>query len=215
MTSIYLIRHAQSEGNLSRRFQGRLDAPLTELGMKQAGALVRRFAAIPLHAVYASPLSRAVQTAQALAAPRNLNLTTDPALMEMDAGAMENMPFSTLVEQYSQQLHRFDLEPHLFEGFEGAESIFSVYERVTNAIDGIAARHKNQNVAIVSHGLPIRCYLCHAGAGSIEQLGQTIWSKNTGVSHIIHHNGKIVVMSENGLSHLEDDLTGLEWRLNP
>lgn len=211
MTSIYLIRHAQSQGNLSRRFQGRLDTPLTELGQKQARAVGLRFRAIPLHAVYASPLIRAMQTAQAIADVHGLRVSACDDMIEMRGGAMENMAIAQLQRDHPQQFSMFDARPHLFEGLGDAEPIIQVYERAVRAIDTLVAAHPGQNVAVVSHGLPIRCCACHARGATFEQLGQTLWAKNTGVYHITYHEGAVIMHRENDLSHLGDDLGAQEW----
>ena len=206
MTTIYLIRHAQSEGNLGKCFQGQSDTALTPHGLAQAEALQARFREIPLHAVYASPLSRAVQTAQAVALPHNLTVNIEPGLIEMQGGKMENMPLATLLEEHGEQFTLFDQQPHLFVGLEGTERITSVYERVIKTMDEIIARHPGQTVAVVAHGLPIRCYTCHASAKTIEQLGGVRWAQNTGVFHITHQDGKLALLRENDLSHLGPDL---------
>ena len=213
MTSIYLIRHAQSHGNLGQRIQGRIDTPLTEMGLKQAEELQMRFTAMPLNAVYSSPLIRAMQTGRAIAQKHEIIMEIEPELTEMSAGVIENMPFFTMLERYPEEFRQFDQEPHRFKGFEGAESVREVYERVVSAIERIAARHPNQNVAVVSHGFPIRCYLCHARAGSIEQLGKIPWSKNASVSHIMHSGGKATVLRENDLSHLPGELISPDWKV--
>ena len=74
MTTLYLIRHAEAEGNLYRRIHGQFDTNVTPNGRRQIAALARRFAAVPVDAVYASDLTRTQTTAQAIAAPQGLPL---------------------------------------------------------------------------------------------------------------------------------------------
>ena len=93
MTRIYLIRHAQSEGNLYRRVLGWYDGHVTGLGRKQITALEDRFRDISVQAVYSSDLSRAQETAQAIALPKNLELHPDPAFREIHLGELTNIPY--------------------------------------------------------------------------------------------------------------------------
>lgn len=206
MTSIYLIRHAQAEGNLAQRFQGRTDTPLTDLGQKQAVAVAGRLSALPLDAVYTSPLTRAKQTAQAIAKFHHRVPIEMPGLIEIDGGPMEDRPFSEILAEYPKEFHQFDKEPHLFEGIEGGESIVSVYTRMVRAIGEIADRHPDETVAVVSHGCAIRCYLCFARAYPLEQLGSVEWGRNTGVTHVVYTGKKILLLRANDVSHLPEEL---------
>src|SRR5207247_1666190 len=71
---LLLIRHAESQGNFERRLQGRREFPLTERGLAQAQALAERLVSLPLSAVYSSPVGRAIQTAEVLAAEACLDV---------------------------------------------------------------------------------------------------------------------------------------------
>ena len=82
MTTIYLIRHAEAEGNLYRRIHGWYDALTTTRGWLQIQALERRFTDIPIDAVWSSPLFRTMATARAIYRPRGLELHTHPGLRE-------------------------------------------------------------------------------------------------------------------------------------
>ena len=69
MTQIYIIRHAEAEGNLYRRLHGQYDSLVTETGKAQIAALRRRFERVPVDACYASDLIRTRMTAQAVCGP--------------------------------------------------------------------------------------------------------------------------------------------------
>ena len=93
MTEIYLIRHTQAEGNRYRMMQGFWDGDVTEKGLMQIELLAKRFADIPLDAVYSSDLSRAVKTAEAAARWRNLPILTRTDLRELNIGPWEQRFF--------------------------------------------------------------------------------------------------------------------------
>ena len=205
ITNLYLIRHAQSQGNLSGRFQGRIDTPLTPFGIAQAQALGRRFAGAELHSIYTSPLERARQTAAAIAAHHGLPVRVMPGLTEMCGGIIEGVSFAELEARDPEQFRMFDEQPHLHEGFVGAEKIADVYTRAAASLGEIAAAHPGQSVAVVSHGCLIRCFVCHARGGTLQTLGQTKWSGNTGVFHITYGpSGQVALLCENDLTHLDD-----------
>src|SRR5207247_8662168 len=77
---LLLVRHAESQGNLERRLQGRREFPLTMRGVAQAHALAERLVSLPLSAVYSSPVGRAVQTAEVIAAEACLDVISEPRL---------------------------------------------------------------------------------------------------------------------------------------
>ncbi|MGI6403747.1 MAG: histidine phosphatase family protein [Oscillospiraceae bacterium] len=206
MTSIYLVRHARSEGNEAGRFQGRTDTPLAPLGLEQAAYLAERFAALPLDAIYASPLQRARQTAAAIAACHNLEVQTEPDVIEIDLGDFENRTLEEVSQLYPQELQAFDVSPHLFTAPKEGESILDVYTRMVRGMGNIARRHPNQSVVVVSHGCAIRCYLSFAKAYPLERLGETEWGSNTGVSHIIYYQDKVSLHRINDVSHLPSKL---------
>ena len=69
MTSIYLVRHAEAEGNAYRRIHGQYNSLITPNGLRQIAALERRFAAVPVDACYASDLYRTCKTATSVYVP--------------------------------------------------------------------------------------------------------------------------------------------------
>ena len=93
MTTIYLIRHAEAEGNLYRRIHGWYDALITENGFAQIEALQRRFRDIHIDAVWSSDLYRTMTTARAIYVPKGLELHTDPQLRELNFGDWEDRPW--------------------------------------------------------------------------------------------------------------------------
>src|SRR5690242_490228 len=84
---VLIARHGETEWNLSRRFQGHLDSPLTKRGREQAQRLATRLTAESIAAVYSSDLGRALQTATPVAAGLGLEVLTSPFLREIDCGA--------------------------------------------------------------------------------------------------------------------------------
>ena len=96
MTRIYLVRHAEAEGNLYRIAHGHYNGLITARGYKQIEVLRRRFEHIPIDAVYSSDLFRTRTTAKAVYLPKGLALHTDPNLREVNLGVWEGQTWQQL-----------------------------------------------------------------------------------------------------------------------
>lgn len=90
MTTIYLIRHAEAEGNLYRRAHGWYNSTITDRGYRQIAALAKRFADTKFDAVYSSDRFRTMITALSIYKTHGLPLRTVRALREIDVGYWED-----------------------------------------------------------------------------------------------------------------------------
>ena len=158
MTQIYLIRHTQAEGNLYRMMQGHWDGDVTPLGMKEVDALASRFRDIPVNAVYSSDLTRAVLTAEGIARGKGLPVLKDARLRELDLGPWESQFFGNITYQFPKEADIFLHDPGNWK-IDGAETAYDVMDRAYPAFLEIAERHPGQSIAVVSHGVTIRCLM--------------------------------------------------------
>lgn len=204
MTRIYLVRHAKSIGNTNRIFQGRSDLGLSVEGQAQLPQLAERFREIHLDKIYASPLLRAVQTAQGVNHYHNLPIETDEGLCEINAGLWEMQPFEELPVRFPKEWQLWTEDVPHFEAPQG-ESICQVKERISRAIDHIAEENQGKTLAIVSHGCALRCYLCHAYGIPLERIAEIPLPTNTSVSCVVYHQNGIRVEWIDRLSHLEEE----------
>ena len=203
MTTIYLIRHAQAEGNLYRRCHSWHNGLITVKGRTQIEALERRFENVHIDAVYSSDLYRTMTTARAIYRPRNLPLRVDPDLREIGAGVWEDIPWGQLLHDHRDSLAAFlSCDPGW--QVEGGETHPQVRERMRAAIERIAAAHPDQTVAVVSHGCAIRTALSAFLGLKPEQIGQIPLGNNTSVSKLDAENGRFQVVYYNDESHLID-----------
>ena len=198
MTTIYLIRHGQAEGNLYRRCHSWHNGLLTLEGRKQVKALEKRFAGLHIDAVYSSDLYRAMSTAGAIYRPRGLALRIDPGLREIGTGVWEDVPWGQLLHDYRDSLTAF-LSCDDGWSVEGCETFPQVRARMDQAIRRIAAAHPNQTVAVVSHGCAIRCGLSVWLQTATSQIPL---GDNTSVARLEAENGQIRVYRYNDESHL-------------
>ena len=203
MTTIYLIRHGQAEGNLYRRCHSWHNGLLTLKGREQVKALEKRFEGTHFDAVYSSDLYRAMATAGAIYRPRGLTLRVDPNLREIGAGVWEDVPWGQLLHDHRESLTAFLTCNPSWE-VEGGETFSRVRQRVQEAILRIADAHQGQTVAVVSHGCAIRMALSSWLGLELEEVHQLHLSNNTGVARLEIENGQVKVAYYNDDSHLVD-----------
>jgi broad specificity phosphatase PhoE len=155
-----LLRHGQTPMSVQKRYAGRTDAPLTEVGVQQAAAAAKRLASAGLGVIVTSPLRRTVQTAQAVAAVTGAAVVTDDGFRETDFGAWEGLTFAEVRERWPAEISAWLADPDVAP--PGGESFTDVSARVTEALDRVLAARAGQTVLIVSHVTPIKMLVAAA-----------------------------------------------------
>jgi broad specificity phosphatase PhoE len=164
---LYLVRHAMCDGVgfvLNGRAPGvRLNAE----GREQATALAERLRDEPLRAIYCSPVERARETAEAIAAPHQLTPCIEPGLDEIDFGEWTGRTIGDL-----QQLPRWRAfnERRSVTSVPGGELMLDVQARVVAAIDLLRERHPRDRVVAVSHGDVIKAAIAHYLRASLDHI---------------------------------------------
>lgn len=203
MTTIYLIRHAQAEGNLYRRCQGWYDGLLTALGRRQVEALASRFEGVHIDAAYSSDLTRTMETAKSVCLSRGLPLHLDADLREVGSGCWEDHTWGDLLYADPESLKQFclcDPQWHV----DGSETFPGVRERMMCAITSIAAAHPDQTVAIFSHGSAIRTAISGWLGIPLEEIDTFPLGDNTCVAKLEIQDEQVHVCYYNDNSHLGD-----------
>lgn len=153
--TLYLLRHGESELNARRIFAGRsVDPRLTPLGLEEAQSQALALRDVPFSAIYASPLLRARQTAAAVAAGRDLAISIDERLKEVDLGALDGLQINDLGNQanYRAVLTQWEAG-QLDAGFAGGETLREVEQRFRSFLDEISRSAPDSPVLIVAHGI--------------------------------------------------------------
>lgn len=200
-TQIFLIRHAEAEGNLFRVAHGQYDSTITPQGYLQLAWLRRRFEGQHLDAVYGSDLTRTHTTASALYVPRELEFRPLPLLREIKLGVWEQMTWGEIQRMDKQMYVDFNLRPDLWR-VEGAETFAQVRDRVLMGIRQIAAENPGGTVAAASHGAALRTLLGTLEGMSLEEIGRTGHGDNTAVSLLEADGDSIRVVFRDDASHL-------------
>lgn len=211
VTQIYLIRHGEAEGNLYRRMQGNYNADLTALGRKQIRALGRRFAAIPLDAVYSSDLTRTMLTAAELCIPKGIPLHTDPRLREVHVGPWEDVPFGNAWRSHPVEMSNFCFDPEHWD-LPGADTYRGLAQRGYDALRDIIRENPGRTVAVCIHNYMIGALLCRIFYG-FDGYGRIGYSENTAVTALTWEDGKFTLQYQHDSSHLDGQgLHRNRWR---
>ncbi|CRK61831.1 FIG006762: Phosphoglycerate mutase family [Alloactinosynnema sp. L-07] len=158
-TRLLLLRHGQTAMSVDRRYSGRGDVPLTDAGELQAEAAATRLAKLvdPQTPIVASPLTRTLRTAEAVAAATGGEVTVHQGLIETDFGTWEGLTFPEASAK-DPQLHSRWLSDTSIPA-PGGESMDEVHRRVRKTRDDLIARHGGKTIVVVSHVTPIKSLL--------------------------------------------------------
>lgn len=202
-TRVIAIRHGETAWNVDTRIQGQLDIPLNDTGRWQAQRLAQALADEPLHAIYASDLGRALETAQALADAVGLEVVTDPGLRERGFGIFEGRTWKEIEERWPELSARWRKRDPEF-GPEGGETLASFYDRCITTASRIAAAHAGQSIALVAHGGVLDC-LYRAGSRIELQAPRTWELGNAGINRLLYTPEGFTLVGWGDTLHLEDD----------
>jgi len=201
---LYLIRHGATDNNRAKppRLQGRRTDPgLSEEGFEQAKRTGRFLADVPLDAVYSSPLLRARQTAEAVAGPRQLIVEEVPDLIEVDVGDWEGRAWDE-IERDTPEAYRNFMTDAGIHPYLGGETVATVLDRAGPALERLMAENVGRTIAVIAHNIVNRTYLAQLVGIAVAKY-RTIPQDNCGVSLLRYRNGRVEVVTINGVFHLE------------
>lgn len=157
MTVVYLVRHGVTDWNIAHRTQGHSDIDLNEEGREQARSVAAELAPIPLHAVYSSDLSRAVNTAITISQGREMEVVVDRRLREIDEGEWEGLTEDEIVKRWPDVW-----ESRHWAQRPGGESPGEVRSRSLLAVRDMVSAHPDASVAAVASQGNIRLIVAEA-----------------------------------------------------
>lgn len=157
-TTVYLVRHGETDANLHNMIQGQTDVPLNSSGLKQAELVGKRLRNFPFDVIYSSDLSRAAITAQSIAGEREVIYTQE--LREWNLGNWQGKYISDIAVIYPEEYRQFkerlsNCHP------SGGESIIDLRLRAKNFLTRIANDHAGKNILCVTHGGLLRAFLAN------------------------------------------------------
>ena len=203
-TTLLLVRHGQSEANLTKCFAGHLDMPLTDLGRQQAQRTAKFLIDnYTIDAVYTSDLSRAAETGSAIAEKAAVPICHEPNLREIYAGIWEGVAFSDLEQKFPEDygLWRTDIgNSHP----TGGESVAQLVARIDAALRKIAEENPGKTVVVVSHGTPIRATQWSTTGQPISHMKDVPWASNASVTELFYQDGRFHLGKVSQDAHLAE-----------
>ena len=158
-TSIWLVRHGQTELNKARRYQGATDSPLTPFGARQADALAQRLRRIPFKLAVVSPSARTRLTAEAILGDRAAPMLDDPRWAETNHGRWEGLTYAEVRARFPHAAAtRF--ADALNGRPSGGESLAEVAARVAAGWVALLQQNPGGRMLVVTHATPIQLVLC-------------------------------------------------------
>ena len=209
-TTIYLVRHGESEANERDAFLGHCDLDITQVGHKQAWAVADFFEkeiGRP-DVIYSSDLARAYHTAKCTAERFGLPVFTRENLREIDAGLWDNVPFQTLITQFTES---YDTWIHNIGHAccDGGESVEDLQNRVVSEITRIAQNHDGATIFVFTHATPIRTFAAYCLQKSLDEIKDVPWCSNASVTKVVFDNGKFALVSYSHDDFMGDLITKL------
>lgn len=194
--TLYLVRHGENPANITHEFSYKLvDYSLTPKGVLQAQQTAAFLQELPLDAIYASPLKRAYETAQIIAEPHKLPVTTLEGFREVNVGDLELLPPDATTWQWHDRIIADWFAGKWETTFPNGENFLELRERTRHALREVLGARTNQHIVIAAHG------------GSITALVRHICSiTNSRISYTNMYNCAITTIE---LTTHDGDMSGI------
>ena len=199
-TRVVLVRHAVTAHTgplLSGRMPG---IALSDKGVEQAEATARRLANVPIDAIYASPIERTTQTAQAIAQHHDLDVIPLDGVIEAEYGDWTGGKISDLAK--TDEWKVVQVAPSRAR-FPGGESIREMQSRMVGALDALVAAHPHETIVVVSHADPIKSAIAHY-AGMHLDLFQRVHVSPASVTVLEFHSFGVLLVKCNDTGGLDE-----------
>lgn len=168
-TTIYLVRHGQTEWNVQHRFQGHKDSPLTKLGIQQAEWLGDALKEDTFDLIYSSTSNRAYHTADIIRGERDVPIIDCEEFKEINLGVWEGQTQEQIAKSYPQQLDHFWNHPELFS-VQDSETFNEVRERAVNKLVDIIGSNPGASILLVTHTVVVKVLMAYFEGRSMDRL---------------------------------------------
>lgn len=199
--NVYLVRHGQTAYNRDGLGLGRDDAPLTELGQWQTRAVARRLARERFDRVLSSPLGRARQMADAIAAEHRLPVEVREELIEMDVGDAEGLTFAEMREKLPEFMRQWASPGFAAVCMPGGESLNDVAQRLLPVVEEIKLGDAG-GLVVVSHNFITKAIICDLLGLPVSAL-RSFTVDVASICTFVLHRGRIAVSGLNDSCHLD------------
>ena len=198
---LIIVRHGESEWNRIGRYQGQHDAPLSDLGLRQAEALASRLRDEPIDVIFTSPLQRAARTAGAIARHHpDVPFEHTPALMEIHHGDWQGLLADEVIARYGAGLQEWRQHPTRAQMPNG-ESFSNILKRVLDFKERLCSEYSSRNVLISTHDVVVKILVADALGMNMDRINR-IWVTNASISVIEYGDDLPYLVSLSEACHL-------------
>lgn len=199
-TTVILVRHGQTSYNLTNRYQGHVDIPLNENGIKQAKLLAKSLKDYPIDVFISSPLKRAYVTTEIVAKAHDKKIVyTDDRLREIDFGDWSGEFIADLQKNYPEDFELWQERPWLMT-FPNGENLRDLQYRGRDALEDIVAKYPGKTIFIGAHSFINSMIICSV-LGLDPQHFQQIKQDNTCVNVFRYKDGVWQIVLLNSVAH--------------
>jgi len=207
-TLIFLVRHGECEGNIKGMFRGKTDFPLNKRGLVQAQDLAQELKSFSIKYIYTSPLSRARQTAEAIAQQCGIEVKIEEQFNNIELGSWEGRFKKEIAELYPKEWELWVNNPEELR-VEGMETLYDVQKRTKACLDSLVSRYNGETLVVVSH----RAVLKPLIAACLNIASPYFWKihlDTASYSLLSHKEGRgYCLVQLNQTKHLKEYVT--EW----
>ena len=200
-TTVFLVRHGQTDPNINGLYVGWSKDDLNDIGYTQAHSLSSRLASLPLSSFYASPLRRTCTTASILAEPHNLEVKILDDLIEIRLGDWQGLYMDEIERRWPELWRQSRTDPSELT-IPNGESFQQVTERAVRAFETVVGSNQGRQTVIVTHDIVIRVLVAHV-LGVSNSIYRKIEVKNGSLSMVRVADGKAQLITLNDTSHFE------------
>jgi probable phosphoglycerate mutase len=196
-----IARHGESEWNRIHRYQGQVDAPLSELGVQQAHKLAERLRNEQFQAIYSSPLQRCARTTEIIAQfHAGVATHTDAALMEIHHGEWQGKYVDDIIAQYAAGLEEWRIHP-MRSQMPAGESFSNVLKRSLEFQERMLAAHPDDTILVCSHDVVIKIFIADVLGMDMDYINR-IWLTNGSITEIVYDKPMPYLALLSDASHL-------------
>jgi broad specificity phosphatase PhoE len=200
MTQIYLVRHGQTQWNREEIFRGTTDIPLNEMGRTEAHLAAEALRGKPLKAAYSSPLSRAMETAEAIARLHKLQVKILDGLKDLCFGEWQGVSHEAVRKQYPELYRRWLEAPHTVT-FPGGENLRVLQSRAVEAVRAVVHDHPQGAILMTSHRVVNKVLICGLVGIDLSHFWQ-IGQDTTAINLLTWKKERFILTCLNDTCHL-------------
>jgi len=200
-TTILLVRHGQTNSNITGYYMGWSDEDLNNVGYTQVRRLSSRLASLSINSVYTSPLRRAYATAEILAKPHQLEPRVLDELTEMQLGDWQGLHMDEIKRRWPELWQQWRIDPSGITMPNG-ESLREVADRAVRALLSIVATNQGKQAVLVAHDVIVKVLVAHV-LGVSNSTYRRFEINNASLSVVRVFDNSFQLITLNDTSHLE------------